>query len=830
MIRAIRLGGYAAAFFLMTIEFIGLRDFSKSPYIGVQHKNLIVAAIESAGPNRDCGLRTGDRIVRVNGIATRNVSQFSYLLSSMSPGSSFSLEVARADSLVTIIARAVQQPKEHLAGKFSLTAVGFIFVVVGLVVLLKRTDIMAVLFTAICYTLSYLITEHPLSFSAAIQFIEEFLRDLFFIFFPALMLHFFLVFPGRLIERGTRRERFLRFIYIPPTALAISTLAAMARQYASALDTATIGFIEKLNATTAIFWVAYIATGLAAFVRTYAVSERVQRIKFRIVILGVIIGIVPITVVMLAKQFNPMMEVPARYIWPLFLSFMPISFAYAILKHDALDLGLAVRKSLVYALLVVFVLAAYYASLNFLGEEIGRSFGIPGQAIAAIAIVLLALAIAPVREGLAKAIDRSLLRRQPKLTDEVVSFSREIQFLPSTDDICSLMARYITDTFRSDRCYVFIKADSGNYELHFSRPEAAQLPLTSFPKDMSILKLLSQERTPMMVEYYDKLWIKSNLDRISQELLSISKAAVAIPLMEQQELLGFVLAGKKGSGRPYDSSEAEILELLSERAAVAIMNIGLCRDSLAKKKLEEELLLASKIQARLLPTRMPHFEYSDIFGKLANSREVGGDFYAFLQLSPGIFGIAVADVSGKGIPAALLMTSLQSWFRAEAAKCMDPSIVLSTLNALMFESSDPEKFATFFYAIYDDRTGLFRFSNAGSWPPLLFLGSGRISRLKRGGPPIGLERESVYTEGIVKLESGDLVVIVTDGCLDQENPTGEPFGEKRIIEFVRNNIDLPLEDLAEKLFATLIAFGQKSLKDDMTAVLLRRGKGRIRSH
>jgi sigma-B regulation protein RsbU (phosphoserine phosphatase) len=280
--------------------------------------------------------------------------------------------------------------------------------------------------------------------------------------------------------------------------------------------------------------------------------------------------------------------------------------------------------------------------------------------------------------------------------------------------------------------------------------------------------------------------------------------------------------GRKGSGKPYSRPDSEIFELLGERSAVALMNVKLCRDSIEKEKLEEELHLASEIQSRLLPASPPPLAASALWGGIRTSREVGGDFYDFLELDEGKIGIAVADVSGKGIPAALLMTTIQASLRVDGPKSDSPAAVITSLNASLYERSDAEKFATLFYAVYEDASGIIRYSNAGSYPPFIISPGGRVNRLQRGGILIGVERDSAYKEGVLKLKDGDMLVIYTDGIIDQENPGGEPFGERRLMEFFANSEQQSINALTERLFATLLAFGQNSLKDDMTVVLLRR--------
>ncbi|MCK4236656.1 MAG: SpoIIE family protein phosphatase, partial [Candidatus Krumholzibacteria bacterium] len=583
------------------------------------------------------------------------------------------------------------------------------------------------------------------------------------------------------------------------------------------------GIINIFEAFVAIYWVVYMLASLTAFIRTYVTSGRVQRIKFRIVIVGVALGIVPVSAVMLIKLFQPQLGIPYEHVSVIFLSFISISFAYAILKHGAFDLGIVFQRSLDFIILPVLLVSFYYFLEKGIGERFSSFLVLDHSSIAASAIILVALAYIPARAVVHRLAGKALYRSRKVFRDQVIEFSRRIQFLLSLEEVSDFVTREMHELFDAEYVHLFLRENRGNYIFKRSFPRDKKIPLTSFPPDTELIRLIKDGRLPMiMVEYFDKLWIKCNLDRISQELISISNVSVVVPLIEQRELFGFILIGPKRSQKPYTMADSEILELLSERSAAAIRNIELYSDSMEKDKLEKELRLASKIQERLLPKSPPTMKNATLLGGIRTSREVGGDFYDFVELANGKVGIAVADVSGKGIPAALLMTALQASFRAEVLHERSPGEILYGLNVSLFERSDTSKFATFFYATYDDNSGLLHFSNGGSFPPFVLKADGNIDRLQRGGILVGVEAESKYKEGMIKLKPGDLLVIYTDGFIDQEDEKGEPFGEQRLIEYFRNNLQNSLDSMIERLFATIFAFGQNNLKDDMTVVLLRR--------
>lgn len=808
-----------AAALVTILGVLGIEDFSKSPYTGIQHHNLVIRSIEKGSPNEGMQLSTGDRILAVDGIAPRNLNHFNSLIYSNVELRPQRYTIARGDSVFEVIVQSAPQKHERFYRKFSYFLVACTFILVGLIVSLKRPDILGTLFMINCFLFSYIITERPVTSIRFFHIAGELVYDCFFIFLPAFFLHFFILFPGTEIERGTKRSRAIRFLYIPAAVLFVSAFILALYKYTRGPH---VGIVSFFNASTAIYWFLYMLFSVIVFIRTYRISERVQKIKFRLVMIGLALGIIPLSVVILIKQFRPTLEIPHQHVSVMFLAFISVSFAYAILKHDAFDLGLVFRKSLVFIVASGILVTLYYIVFNKLFDRFGPLAGLERSFVAVIAIVLFGITFVPTRTGIQRLVDRVFHGSRTVFREEFIEFSRRIHVLLSPDEISRFVTEEIRSMFNAEHVYLFQRDESGNFKLRWSCPPKARLPLTSFPPNIDLMRLLMNKGLPLMMEYFDTIWIKHNLDRISQELLSLSTVAAVVPLIDQHELLGFILVGRKASRGPYTRQESELFELIGERSASSIRNVELYRDSIEKGKLQEELQLARSIQDRLLPETPPLMRHAAIVGRTVPSKEVGGDFYDFVDLGSDTIGIAVADVSGKGIPAAMLMTTLHAMFRAEAMSDRSSDEVLSSLNTSLYERSEVSKFATFFYAMYDDRSGILRYSNGGSFPPFIIVPTGNVTRLQRGGALIGVDEHSHYSEGVVKIQAGALIVIYTDGLIDQENEKGEPFGEKRLIEFLRNNLHLSLEDMIDKLFSTVIAFGLHNLKDDMTIVLLRK--------
>ena len=211
-----------------------------------------------------------------------------------------------------------------------------------------------------------------------------------------------------------------------------------------------------------------------------------------------------------------------------------------------------------------------------------------------------------------------------------------------------------------------------------------------------------------------------------------------------------------------------------------------------REALERELEVAREIQERLLPHVMPAVPGFEISGTSLPSQQVGGDYFDFLDLEDGRLGIAIADVSGKGIPAALLMANLQAILRGQAEERGDVSAILARVNNYLVRSTDTHMFATFFYGVLDRAAGRFLSSNAGHNPPLLLRADGRLERLAAGGLILGFLANQAYVQETTDLAPGDVVVLFTDGITEASSP-GAPdrpdrfFGEERLIEVVRAN-------------------------------------------
>ena len=258
----------------------------------------------------------------------------------------------------------------------------------------------------------------------------------------------------------------------------------------------------------------------------------------------------------------------------------------------------------------------------------------------------------------------------------------------------------------------------------------------------------------------------------------------------------------------------------------------LLRESQEKLRLESELEIARQVQRQLFPQTTPKVPGLELFGMCNPARMVSGDYYDFIQIDQDRVGLVLGDIAGKGISAALLMASIQSSLRAQffnghiaaglaSAEPMRTAEVVRRLNRQLYESTSTEKYATFFYGIYDARTRELTYTNAGHLPPVVFHRD-QMERLSQGGTVVGLFSPMEYEQAVVRLEPGDLLFAFTDGLTEPENIYGEEFGEERLLAAARRALHGPLQSLADEIYGSVADWtGAPELQDDMTLLVAR---------
>jgi phosphoserine phosphatase RsbU/P len=293
-----------------------------------------------------------------------------------------------------------------------------------------------------------------------------------------------------------------------------------------------------------------------------------------------------------------------------------------------------------------------------------------------------------------------------------------------------------------------------------------------------------------------------------------------------RKLIGIMSLGPKQSEEPFTSTDIQLLDSVATQTGLALENSRLTTEIATevaqRERMNRELEIAREVQERLFPQSVPSIAGIELAGFCRPALGVGGDYYDYFALNDGELGIAVGDVSGKGIPAALLMASLRASLRAQTMRGeSDLARLMENVNTLGYESSAVSKYATFFYGQYSPQTRLLRYVNAGHEPPIVFRGS-ELIRLETGGPVVGLLRGVRYEQGTIELEPDDVLLAFTDGISEAMNTADEEWGVDSLVCCVRDSGGIVCRDMIQRVIASADAFtaGAKQ-HDDMTIVVAR---------
>jgi len=235
---------------------------------------------------------------------------------------------------------------------------------------------------------------------------------------------------------------------------------------------------------------------------------------------------------------------------------------------------------------------------------------------------------------------------------------------------------------------------------------------------------------------------------------------------------------------------------------------------------EQELDKAREIQEGLLPKEIPQVRGLEVAGTWQPARVVGGDYFDVLKFSESKIGVCIGDVVGKGISAALLMANLQASFRAFASEAVSPGILVGKLNEVISNNIAPDKFVTFCYCLIDTRDNRFTYASAGHCPPILFHKSGEAVPLKEGGTPLGIFPDRKYEDAGLQIESGDRLVLYTDGLTEAMNSDEQEFGEQRLLNLGGRKIALGASELVAAVKKEVVSFCNGSFQDDFTLVVV----------
>ena len=297
---------------------------------------------------------------------------------------------------------------------------------------------------------------------------------------------------------------------------------------------------------------------------------------------------------------------------------------------------------------------------------------------------------------------------------------------------------------------------------------------------------------------------------------------IAVPVILNDRAIG-ALNIESDRLSAYTTDDVEVLQFFADAAAISIQKAMLHKQLLEQELVRKQLETAREVQSRLLPNHAPNLAGYDIAGICVPAYEIGGDYFDYIPLTHNRLGLAVADVSGHGIPAALVMTAFRALLRTKARSLARPANIASMINRLLPEITADNHFVTALYAILDSSSGNLTYISCGHPPPVLLHANGEAELLEQSNTALGIFQSSHYTDKQVQINAGDTLVIYTDGITELVNDQGEYFGIQELLQIIQENKQLSAGNLVSKIMRAAQDFSKDvGFLDDITLVVVRR--------
>lgn len=844
-------------------------------------------SLERPTPAHLAGIKPGDTILEVwsargEGGPIRSLSDYGRVQREIQYGEKWAIVVGRNDGAVTKQIRFEMPPVERPGADsalyrvilFQIVAIPLIAILTAFFVGFARPDDSNAFLGALLF-LSFSVL-----FGVYIMVYPPVLRELAIAYFTLgqafstyLLMRFFLLFPSR--SPIERRLPWLKsvFFWLTGAVAAMTLYGAYPAYYSFELAERLGGFLEPIEPALGTVWgyanLAMVAIAMVSLVmNAVKAPTRDERRRLVILLVGLMASILPvITLVIYREVMKNTVTIGWIVVIAASLAVFPLTFGYVVVKDRVFGIKVILRRGLQYALLsrgfrlvqiaLIFLIIYFGVQSAATTIFVGAGIGLVSTSTTLLTVGAV-VGLRKVSEPVMRAIDRRFFREAYDARQILSSLSRAVRDLAAKpEQLTELVAEQISRSLHPNHVALFLRPEPASDD-----PPSADFKCVRFlqrldgdggrisvsPGDLSQLTMPAGALIPRHLaasQRHETIEIYPDRPRATTSALVPAAAQadllaetdlvyrlgtrLVVPLRTASGLIGFMSLGEKLSEEPYSREDKEMLLTVAEQMSIALDYAQLVRRVAEQEKLNRELEIAKDVQVRLFPQVHPQMRTLEYSAACHAARGVAGDYYDFLLVGDGRLGLAIGDVSGKGIGAALLMASLQAFLRSNAPhRGEQVQQLLADINRLMSDNTDHNKYATFFYALYDDASRALTYVNAGHNPPMLFRPTpgqdapAELLRLDRGGLAVGMFPVVAYEQETVHLKTGDILVLYTDGVSEAMNTAQDEFGEERIEHVVRRAAGLSAAEIRDQVLLELTGFvGDAPQYDDVTLVVAR---------
>lgn len=838
------LGYHATRLYVSAGTVFASGAYPNSPFRVSPHTNRVQSMDEAAAA---AGLRIGDEIVMVGNRELRGFGHLGRALVDGAASGHLAVQLRRADGPVTLDlplegrGAATSTLPALVAPLVLELALPLFFLGVGFsVVWIRPKDKAAWILLLMMHTFSNLAAP-PSSDIERLGPLGGAAVAVWFAFFNSswsfAMLWFALVFPEPL--KFDRRRPWIKWLLLGPL---LAESVVVAGTNLSVLDfslgrpfSAIWNQIGRANLILVYVSMSAFFSVLGRKVGATKSPDAARRLK--ILLAGATVAMIPATMVatvavVTGQAYSDVGPDSVRLVAALMMLIFPLTLAYVVIVHKAMGVGTIVRQGLQYALAqravrflqIIMGFAVAFGLLEVFSDPQERRVDrLRWMGLALIFMVLLQRGADRFRRW----IDKRFFREAVDAERLLAELGERVRSIASRKDLLETVSRAIGEALHVPKVAAFVRGDTG-FLPAFAAGYGGDALALEFG-DASVLTCCVRALEKPQTIYLDdnRSWVRrEKIPESDAAKLRELESEVLIPLRTSSSVEGFLSLGPKSSEAAYSPSDLQLLQSVAHQTALALDNTRLVEQvasEVAKReRMTREIEIAREVQFTLLPQTSPAIRGLDLAGHCRPAAGIGGDYYDFIPLEgERAIGLAIGDIAGKGIPAALLMAGLQAALRGQAlAGSRDLARLMVNINKLIFESSPSNRYATFFYGEYRD--GLVSYVNAGHNPPVILRADGRVDRLETGGPVVGLMEVAMFVEGSATISPGDVLLGYTDGISECMNPLDEEWGEEQVISVLQENRGLAAAELVLKVMEEADAFAAGAKQhDDMTLIVMK---------
>lgn len=815
---------FAISVFIITtynaINLVFLNAYGNDQCIWVDIPNsqkVIITKIVKNGVTDKAGIQEGDTLLAINGKYFLNGMDAMNIINRVKYGEYAKYLIKRGNTFLEKDVKIIKAIDINYIAKYIL---GLGFLIMGLfVVLTKPNGIIQrkfanyAIFTLLFFGTADLRFDYTITHKWIIiffQFVYIFAR----IIIPPIFLTFFFYFPIKL--KIADKKNLIRAIYIFNFLLVLIFYIASKNRI--------IFIIETIIWIHLLFYI----IGHLIFIFSYFKKVRKEKQKqLKPILIGIVIGSIAFiyTFIISTDKYILFLQ-PFKMLPTIFIIAVPISFGYSIFKYRLMDFSLIIKKSLVYGIVTTTFAAIYIVFVLGLGTFINDILDTnDNQYVSILAFIVIAFAFDPLKREVQTWVDRYFYQDRYNYQKALLEFSNE---LPAKINLCQIMesiVNRISITMHIDKVSVTLW---NKFEcICYSKNIDNSLCKFSYSSD-GIYSFFKKNKKPQIFDYLSEEFEQLSINKIEKQKIIEANIILMVPMFFKDNLVGIISVGEKLSGKIYSQEDIDLLITVANQAAIAIENARLYESEFEKKKIQQELNLARKIQQGLLPQKMPVFKGVEISAISQPAELVGGDYYDLIQIDDHRLYVIVADVSGKGISAALYMSKIQGIMQLASRMYSNPKDILIEVNKQIYEGIERKSFVTMIVALFDFEKNKVTICRAGHNKPIISIDND-VKLLDSTGIGLGLEKGNIFDtnlkESIIDFGKENLFVFYSDGLTETMNDKYQEYGENNLLNFVKNNLSLSPDELKISLLEDLYSF-KNSIEphDDLTLVIIKYNK------